>query len=178
MNWKKLDTFVCIQSPWLTLIGEKWQDEQQKILDYWRVEKADSVIVIPIYRDQFLLPQPMFRPGVEDVTLDFPGGRLPNNQTPSSVVATILKRELDIPESAILSREEINHTPWIVNSSFSNQKLYGFIAHLDSKWEFPLDKTREIYAVTPEGINNLLEKLTCLQCRSLLLQWLVLRMQN
>lgn len=31
MNWNKLETFVMIQSPWLTLIGEKWQDEQKNI---------------------------------------------------------------------------------------------------------------------------------------------------
>ncbi|MGK7930205.1 MAG: NUDIX hydrolase [Microcystaceae cyanobacterium] len=172
MNWKKLDTFVCLQSPWLTLIGEKWQDEDQKLLDYWRVEKEDSVIVIPIYRHQFLLPQPMFRPGVGEMTLDFPGGRLPSNQPPLSMVSPILKRELNVPETAILSIEAINQTPWVVNSSFSDQKLYGFVAHLDSQWELSSDESREIYANTPEGINQLLEKLICLQCRSLLLEFI------
>jgi hypothetical protein len=131
------------------------------------------MIVIPIYRHQFLLPQPMFRLGVGEKTLDFPGGRLLQNKTPLSMVSPLLKRELEIPETAILSVEEINSTPWIVNSSFSNQKLYGFVAHLDPQWELSSEKLGEVYAETSEGINQLLEKLTCLQCRSLLLELMI-----
>lgn len=47
-NWQTLERFVEIRSSWLTLIGEKLQDEKQQILDYWRVEKADSVVIVTI----------------------------------------------------------------------------------------------------------------------------------
>jgi hypothetical protein len=173
MNWHKLDTFVMIQSPWLTLIGEKWQDEQQKSIDYWRVEKADSVIIIPVYNHQFLLPKPMFRPGIGGITLDFPGGRLLANYSSISMVSLILKRELDIPETAIISIDPIHETPLIINSSFSNQKLHGFVANLDPQWELSSEKIGEVYQNNQEDIQQLLKRLTCLQCRSLLLEfWL------
>jgi hypothetical protein len=73
-DWQTLERFIEIRSSWLTLIGEKLQDEQQRILDYWRVEKADSVVVVTIQSDRFLLPKPSYRPGVGYATLDFPGG--------------------------------------------------------------------------------------------------------
>ena len=78
-EWKILERFVEISSPWLTLIGEKLQARQGKILDYWRVEKADSVVIVTIQGDNFLLPKPMYRPGVQSNTLDFPGGRVPED---------------------------------------------------------------------------------------------------
>ena len=75
-QWPTLDRFVEIRSPWLTLIGETLQDEQQQVLDYWRIEKADSVVILAIQSGQFLLPVPMYRPGLGEATLDFPGGRV------------------------------------------------------------------------------------------------------
>ncbi len=59
--WKKLERFVELRTPWLTLIGEKLQDPQGQVLDYWRVEKADSVVIITIQGDNFLLPKPIYR---------------------------------------------------------------------------------------------------------------------
>ena len=35
----------------MTLIGEHWQDTQGQQLKYWRIEKADFVIVLPIQHD-------------------------------------------------------------------------------------------------------------------------------
>jgi hypothetical protein len=175
MNWKKLNSFVSIQSPWLRLLGEKWQNEQQQILDYWRVEKADSVIIITLYRNQFILPKPMFRVGLGEPTLDFAGGRLTTDKTPVSVVPSILQRELDITEEAIISLNPINQIGWSVNSSFSNQKLYGFVAEIDPNWELSIDKLGEIYADTSEDVERLLDDLICLQCRSLLLEFLLKR---
>jgi hypothetical protein len=67
--WQILERFIEIRSPWLTLIGEKLQDEKQQILDYWRVEKADSVVIITIQKGRFLLPKPSYRPGVGQTTL-------------------------------------------------------------------------------------------------------------
>lgn len=48
-NWQLIDTIVEIKSPWVTLIGERIKDDQDNILDYWRVEKEDSVIVVTRY---------------------------------------------------------------------------------------------------------------------------------
>jgi len=51
--WQVHDCFLKLRSRWMTLIGEHLQDHQGKILEYWRIEKADSVIALPIQDGQF-----------------------------------------------------------------------------------------------------------------------------
>ena len=171
-EWQTLERIVEIRSSWLTLIGEKLQDEQQRILDYWRVEKADSVIIVTIQSDRFLLPKPAYRPGVGKATLDFPGGRVLPEQTTVEAAKIILKRELDIEESDTIGLKPLNQTGWAINSSFSNQKLFGFVAEINSQTTVNHEKlTPTTYLNTASGINNLLQDLTCLQCRAVLLEW-------
>ncbi len=171
-QWQTLERFVEIRSPWLTLIGEKLQDDKQQILDYWRVEKADSVVIITIQNGQFLLPKPIYRPGLSQVTLDFPGGRILPEQSMFNNVVNILNRELEINESDIISFNSLNQTGWAINSSFSNQKLYGFVAEIKPEIKVNSDKLNpNIYHNNATGIKSLLQDLTCLQCRSILLEW-------
>lgn len=169
--WKVLSRFVEISSPWLTLIGEKLQDNQGKILEYWRVEKADAVVVLTIQQGKLVLPVPMYRPGLGKTTLDFPGGRIPPHQSPIDTVPQILERELGINKNQLVSINAINSSGWAINSSFSNQKLYGFVVELKSYFELNDDKVGAVYPISLEGITNLLNDLDCLQCRAVLLGW-------
>ncbi|MBE9044030.1 NUDIX hydrolase [Pleurocapsales cyanobacterium LEGE 10410] len=171
-NWQTLERFVEIRSSWLTLIGEKLQDEQEQTLDYWRVEKADSVVIVTMQSGRFLLPKPSYRPGLGQATLDFPGGRVLPEQTPVDAVPPILKRELGVNKSDIISLNALNQNGWAINSSFSNQKLYGFIAEIKSEIIVEPEKLAStIYPTTAIGIDKLLQDLTCLQCRAVLLEW-------
>lgn len=171
-QWKTLERFVEIRSPWLTLIGEKLQARRGQILDYWRVEKADSVVMITIQGDRLLLPKPTYRPGLQSTTLDFPGGRVPENLEPVDVVPQILHRELGISELAIAKITPLNQTGWAINSSFSNQKLYGFVAEIDPTVFINVERLGPTYSKTSTGFSLLLKDLTCLQCRAVLLEWL------
>lgn len=172
--WETISQFVAIRSPWLTLIGERLKDDRDRLLDYWRVEKADSAVIMTLHRDRFALPKPVYRPGVGEITLDFPGGRVPTDTAPIEVVPEILQRELGVGEDQIDRLLTLNSDGWLVNSSFSNQKLFGFVAEiradaqLDDRllWEtrYQVNETKEI--------DRLLEALTCLQCRAVLLEWL------
>ncbi len=56
--WQTLDKFVEISSPWLKLIGEHLRDDRQRVIEYWRVEKADSAIALTLQNDKLLLPLP------------------------------------------------------------------------------------------------------------------------
>ena len=113
----------------------------------------------------------MYRPGVQSNTLDFPGGRVPKGLEPINVVPQILDRELGISQSGITKITPLNQTGWAINSSFSNQKLYGFVAEIDSKMSINPDQLGATYSKTSTGINLLLQDLTCLQCRAVLLEW-------
>ncbi|MGB5596278.1 MAG: hypothetical protein WBM62_19900 [Crocosphaera sp.] len=95
-HWRTLERFIEINTPWLTFIGEKLEDDRQQILDYWRVEKADSVVIITIQNNQLILPNSSYRPGVQRVTLDFSGGRVNEGLSPNLAALEILSRELGI----------------------------------------------------------------------------------
>jgi len=170
--WDVLSRFVEIRSPWLTLIGEKLRDNRSQILEYWRVEKANSAVILTIQKDQFVLPVPMYRPGLGEATLDFPGGRVPADRDAIDVVPQILERELGAAAGEILQVQPLNETGWAINSSFSNQKLYGFVAELKPNFAGDRDKIGVKYPITSEGIAELLRDLTCLQCRAVLLEWM------
>ncbi len=165
--WEAGNRFANLSTPWFTLIGEHIQTGDQT-LDYWRVEKADSVIILPIQNNQILLPAPTYRPGIGSETLDFPGGRCPKAQDPAEAAQQILQRELGIDVTAILSLQPLNPQGWLVNSSFSNQELYSFIAQLHSG---PVPKQDRAYAIDKVGIDRLRSDLSCLQCRMVLLEW-------
>lgn len=169
--WQTRDRFLALHSRWMTLIGEYLQDDQGQILDYWRIEKANSVIVLPIQGDRILFPSPSYRPGIGQVTLDFPGGRVPAGQTPEQGAITTLKRELGIEAASIMQLIPLNVEGWAINSSFSNQKLYGFVAHLDNNSSPSDDVTGSADSGSLTDVRNLLQKLTCLQCRAVLLEW-------
>jgi hypothetical protein len=166
-----LSRFVEMRSRWLTVIGENLEDDQGQILEYWRVEKADSVIILPIQGDRLLLPKPSYRPGVGKVTLDFPGGRVEDKNAIAEIAKTILERELGILPQAVFSLVTINSEGWAINSSFSNQKLYGYVAQIDAEYQLNRDLFGESYEISKEGIDQLLEVLVCLQCRAVLLDW-------
>jgi hypothetical protein len=53
-SWQVQDRFLELHSRWMTLIGEHWQDAQGQRLEYWRIEKADSVMSYPFRRMPWL----------------------------------------------------------------------------------------------------------------------------
>jgi hypothetical protein len=168
---RTLNRFVEMRSRWLTVIGENLEDDQGQVLEYWRVEKADSVIILPIQGDRLLLPKPSCRLGVGNMTLDFPGGRVEDKNAIAEIAKTILERELGILPQTILSLVPINSEGWAINSSFSNQKLYGYVAQIDAEYPINRDRFGESYEISKEGIDQLLAVLVCLQCRAVLLDW-------
>lgn len=170
-SWQVRDRFLELHSRWMTLIGEHLQDHQGKILEYWRIEKADSLIVLPIQDGQFLLPPPSYRPGVGQVTLDFPGGRVSEGQTFEQAAIATLQRELGIAATAITELTPLNTQGWIVNSSFSNQKLYGFLAQIPETTTLQPEFIANTYPANLAGVHQLLQEITCLQCRVVLLEW-------
>jgi ADP-ribose pyrophosphatase YjhB (NUDIX family) len=169
--WMVKDQFLELRSRWLTLIGEHLQDSQGNLLEYWRVEKADSVVVLPIAGDRLWLPRPSYRPGLGTATLDFPGGRVVPDQSPEQAAIATLQRELGIEAALVTRLSLLSPQGWPINSSFSNQKLYGFVAYLESAALTQLESFAETYPATQEGLKILLDRLLCLQCRSVLLTW-------
>ena len=156
--WKKTKRIAQINSDWVDIYCEQWIDDKKQMLDYWRVEKADSVIIIPVYDNELLLPLEQFRPGVGYATLDFPGGRVHKNKTLEDSIYLILKKELGIKRVNVSTLMRISKKASLINSSFSNQKLYVYLAQIDS-----LPKC-EYHSYKVEDYKKLSGQLECLQC--------------
>jgi 8-oxo-dGTP pyrophosphatase MutT (NUDIX family) len=169
--WKTCDRFLEIRSHWFTLMGEHLQDERGQILEYWRIDKPNSAVILPIQNQEIFLPPPTYRPGVEAVTLDFPGGRIPPGKSPEDAVSIVLQRELGIEMGAIAQLTSLTPEGWAVNSSFSNQKLYGFVAEIQPTAKVPEEFIEATYPATESGVSELLKVISCLQCRTVLLEW-------
>ncbi|MGB5769882.1 MAG: NUDIX hydrolase, partial [Crocosphaera sp.] len=108
------------------------------------------------------------------VTLDFSGGRVNEGLSPNLAALEILSRELGINNVDLVSLNPLNQIGWVINSSFSNQKLYGFVAEISPQTIINGERVAKTYPTTSEGINQLLKDLTCLQCRAVLREWLAL----
>jgi len=169
--WRRMASIVTVESPWVRLIAERWRDEHGADLDYWRVERVPSVIVMPIWRRRILLPHPQFRPGVGRLTLDLPGGRVPSELTPLEATPRILQRELGIAQESIVHIQPLNEQGWAINSSFSNQLLFGVIARIDDAADVEGPLLYRSIACTVEAVVALANELECLQCRAVLQEW-------
>lgn len=170
-RWRLLSETTRLRSRWLTLIGERWRDARDQEVDYWRVEKADSVIIVPTQAKSILCCQEQFRPGIQRAALDFPGGRLVEGKKPADMVPEILQRELQVPPDTIRSVEAVNTTQWNINSSFSNQGLWVFHAAIDEHFHIPDYAVGMRVPLNTSGVDQLLRELDCLQCRAALLEW-------
>jgi len=167
--WQVRDRFLDLKTRWLTLIGENLETDQGEVLEYWRVEKPHSVIVLPLLENAVVLPNPMYRPGIGQATLDLPGGRLPPDQTVDAAAQQILRRELALPEGAIDQLTQLTPDGWPINSAFSNQRLYGLVAQLDASQ--PPQVPYLSFGTDQSGLQSLLNQLLCLQCRAVVREW-------
>jgi hypothetical protein len=168
MDWERLETIVSIESPWVRLLAERWRDDTGRMLDYWRAERAHSLVIAVIQGGRLLLPPPAFRPGLGRATLDLPGGRIPAAAAPLDAAPAILHRELGVPPAAIRRLRLLAEHGWAINSSFESQLLFGAFAELDP--DLALDPA-QLYLSLPfsrAGVAELLAQIECLQCRAVL----------
>jgi hypothetical protein len=170
-DWERGERVVAVESPWVRLICERWRDDAGRALDYWRVEHDHSVIVAATQGGRLLLPRPQFRPGLGRATLDLPGGRLPAGASPLDAARAIAARELGLPPEAIRELRPLNAEGWPVNSSFSDQLLFGVSAAIDPAAAPALP--HEAVPADRAGLAALLRRLECLQCRAVVLELLI-----
>lgn len=168
-RWELVDRFAELRSRWVTLIGEHLRTESGAVLEYWRVERASSAIVLTVHRGALLLPPAVWRPGVGQATLDFAGGRLAEGMEPSAQVPAILSRELGVAADDIDRLTPLNPGGWAVDSSFSSQRVHGFVAELRDGAR-PKAEVEQV-ALDGASLEALLRRLECLQCRAVLREW-------
>ncbi len=173
MIWERLETIVSVESPWVRLVAERWRDDGGRLLDYWRAERAHSVIVPALQGGRLLVPRPMFRPGVGRPTLDLAGGRLPQGQTPDAAALAILQRELGLGPETVRALRPLNADGWAINSSFEDQLLFGVVAEIAEGAHADPALVERAVPFDRAGLRGLLGEIECLQCRAVLLELLL-----
>lgn len=171
--WRCLSQIVEIRSPWLSVIGERLLDGVGRELDYWRVEKPDSLLVITVHRGNLILPVRSYRPGVARATLDFAGGRLKDPGLIPATAEAVVRREFGLRgDDLVASRTALNPVGWDVDSSTSNQRVYGIALELREEVVVSDDSIGAAYPATNLGGREALGDLVCVQCRAVLYEWL------
>lgn len=160
-----VDQFFTFKNRWVTFFGEKCIDDNDNTIEYYRVDRADSIIVLPISEHGLIVPSKFYRHGIQSVTVDFPGGRFEGEMSLLQRASEIVTSELAIASENIKNLESLNSKGWAVDSSFSTQRLFGVVAWIDAP-------ELETIALKHNELNTLLETLECLQCRSVLMEWI------
>lgn len=160
---KLIDSSVVYKSKWVTVRLDHFLSNGGDKLEYPLVARSDSAIILVRQNNKFILGGPQLRPGVNERTLDFPGGRIDKGD-PNVVASECVRREFKIKSDVNLPPlDMLTKQPLIVDSSFSNQRVYGFLLNLPD----------DISLVgTQYSADELLIKLQCLQCRAMLLEYL------
>lgn len=195
--WRRVGPPIAtLSSPWLTVLAERYDtrgDGTGTMVDYWRIRRADSVLVVILHRGRYVLPARRgFRPGLQRCTLDFVGGRRLQEEEESLVDAArrLLYKELsgltlsdDDVEFVVLNgpsegqpHDDEEEGGWPVDSSVSDQRLYGVVATIDDRVDLEARCSTEegggIALARYSDVDRLLADLPCLQCRAVLLEWL------
>jgi hypothetical protein len=164
---------VEVRTPWMSMIGERWREGPGRELDYWRVEKPDSLLVVTVHDGRLIAPVRSFRPGVGRTTLDLAGGRLDDPNSLAQTALAIVRREFKLNADDLFeSQERLNLVGWDVDSSTSSQRVFGVAAELRRDVQVLDDHLGASYPATSAGGRELLSELVCLQCRAVLSAWL------
>jgi hypothetical protein len=172
-QWQVLSRMVEVRTPWLSMIGERWRQGAGRELEYWRVEKPDSLLVVTVHDGRLIAPVRSFRPGVGRTTLDLAGGRLDDPSALAKTALAIVRREFKLnADDPFEYQEPLNLVGWDVDSATSSQRLFGVAAELRRDVQVPDDRLGAAYPATSAGGRELLSELVCLQCRAVLSEWL------
>ena len=172
-RWQVMSQIVEVRTPWLSMIGERWREGAGRELEYWRVEKPDSLLVVTVHDGRLIAPVRSFRPEVGRTTLDLAGGRLDDPSTLAQTAVAIVRREFKLNADDLFeSQEPLNPVGWDVDSATSSQRVFGVAAELRRDVQVLDDRLGASYPATSAGGRGLLSELVCLQCRAVLSEWL------
>lgn len=89
--WQTIDQTVAFETPWFAIRKQHMIAPNGKELDYYVHDTNDSVICVCISDDNKLLIERQYRPPVEKVSVDYPAGRMEEDDATTEVA---IRREL------------------------------------------------------------------------------------
>ncbi len=122
--WKKINTERVFTCPYIKVDTSVFEDDLGFKDDFYSLPFGDWVHVIPEVSKGKLLMIDLYRFGVEDVSLEFPGGQIESGITPEESAI----REL-VEETGYSSSENLVSLGWSYpNPAIQKNKCYYYIA--------------------------------------------------
>ncbi|BBO04183.1 MULTISPECIES: NUDIX hydrolase [Bradyrhizobium] len=123
------DRKTTVVSPWLTLVERAVVDGRgASIGSFHGLLLADYVSVIAVTADGMLPLVRQFRPAIERLTLEFPGGLLDKGEEPEHCALRELSEEVGLQAPHVISLGEL-----LPDSGRLGNRLWGFVAPLAEK---------------------------------------------
>jgi len=148
-KWKLLSAEDVSLSPWFPIERRKYQLPSGTIIDDFTVTTiADASMIIPITTDQKVVLVNQYKPGVDEVMIQFPGGRIESHHQNMGEVAI---HELEEETGIKASPNQLNQFAKL--SGFSTKATELVYLYLAQDCEFNskqnLDETENIEILTP-----------------------------
>jgi ADP-ribose pyrophosphatase len=158
-KWKLLSKKDVSPSKWFPIEERIYELPNGKIVDDFTVSTLSDVsLIIPVTKDKKIILVNQYKPGVDEVILQFPGGRLEENHKNFDELA---QHEL---EEEVGVKVELNQlTQFAKFSGFSTKAseiVYFYIAkdcEFNSKQHFDPTEEIEVITVTPKEMDRLVE---------------------
>lgn len=93
ITWKCLDSSTLLHHPRITVIEDQVQLPSGHVTSYVRLASVDTVTIVCLKDDDVLLQREYSYP-IGESLLQFPGGKIEDNETPEQAAARELKEEL------------------------------------------------------------------------------------
>lgn len=81
-KWKLLKKTDVSPSPWFAIERREYELPSGKIIDdFYVTTVADVSMIIPVTKDKKLILARQYKPGVDEITLEFPAGRIESHHS-------------------------------------------------------------------------------------------------
>lgn len=153
-KWQLLAAKDVSPSPWFPIESRTYQLPNGKLIEDFTVTTiADVAMIVPITNEGKIVFVRQYKPGVDEITIEFPAGRIePNHVDIEDTAMHELKEETGIIAGRLLSLGTIAGFP-----TKGSELINGFIARdLEFTGKQHLDETEdiEILQLTPGEVDD------------------------
>ena len=125
-NWEQIESeeiFDC--SPWFKVFKDTWLlPNQEKVTNFSRIEGRDYVIIVAVNNQKEFLVMNGYRPGCEEVILQFPAGYVDSEDNEPLISA---KREL-LEETSIKAEDWKHIGSFTRDGNWKINTIHGYLA--------------------------------------------------
>lgn len=122
--WRVRSSRYALDVPWYRVRHDEVELPDGRVIDYYRSERPDGAMVLPITADGEVLLVRQYKHGAQAVMLELPGGLVNPGEDPAAAAY----REL-LEETGFATDAPLQSLGWVMaDASKSCERLFSFIA--------------------------------------------------